>query len=54
MSMQKGETLLFVGYARLPGNIVSGSMSDILSLELEVESSTDLIVNAACSGIPSL
>lgn len=54
MSMQKRETLLFVGYARLPGNIVSGSGSDVLSLELEVDSSTDLVVNASCSCIPSL
>lgn len=54
MSMQKLETLLFVGYARLPGNMVSGSGSDVLSLELEVDPSTDLVVNASCSCIPSL
>ena len=54
MSAQKGETLLFVGYARLPGNIVSGSGTDVLSLELEVDPSTDLIVNTACVGIPPL
>lgn len=54
MSVQKGGTLLFVGYTRLPGNIVSEPGSAILSLELEVDSSTDLIVNASCSCIPSL
>lgn len=54
MSMQKGETLLFVGYARLPENIVSGSGSDVLSLELEVDSSTDRIINACCSYLPAL
>lgn len=54
MSMQKLETLLFVGYARLPGNMISGSGSDVLSLELEVDPSTDLVVNASCSCIPSL
>jgi len=52
--MQKGGTLLFVGYARLPANIVSVSGSDVLSLELEIDPSTDLIVNATCVGIPSL
>ncbi len=52
--MQKGETFLFVGYARLPENIVSGSGSDVLSLELEVDLTTDLIVNASCSHIPIL
>ena len=54
MSEQKGETLVFVGYARLPGNIVSGTGSDVLSLELEVDPSTDLIVNASSSSIPTL
>lgn len=54
MSMQKGETLLFVGHARLPGNIVSGTGSDVLSLELEVDPSTDLIINASCSYLPAL
>ncbi len=52
--MQKGETFLFVGYARLPENIVSGSGTDVLSLELEVDLTTDLIVNASCSPIPRL
>ncbi len=54
MSVQKRETSLFVGYARLPGNIVSGPGSDVLSLELEVDPSTDLIVNVSCSCIPAL
>ena len=54
MSVQKEETLLFVGYARLPGSIVSEHRTDVLSLELEVDSSTDLIVNVFCSCIPSL
>ncbi len=54
MSMQKRDTLLFVGYARLPENIVSGHGSDLLTLELEVDPSTDLIVNASCSCIPAL
>lgn len=54
MSMKKRETLLFVGYARLPENIVSGHGSDLLTLELEVDLTTDLIVDASCSCIPTL
>lgn len=54
MSLQKGETLLFVGHARLPGNIVSGSGSDVLSLELEVDPNTSRVINACCSYLPAL
>lgn len=54
MNVQKGETLLFAGYARLPGNIVSGTGGDILSLELEVDPRTDLVVNVSCSELPAL
>jgi len=54
MSVQKGETLLFVGYARLPGSIASENGSHVLSLELEVDSSIDFIVNASCSDLPAL
>ena len=54
MSVQKGKTLLFVGHARLPGNIISGPGTDVLSLELEVDPSTDRIINACCSYLPSL
>ncbi len=54
MSAQKGETLLFVGHARLPGNIVPGSGTDVISLELEVDSSTDRIINACCSCLHTL
>jgi len=54
MNMQKGGTLLFAGYARLPANIVSGPGSDVLSLELEVDPSTDLVVNVSCSELPVL
>lgn len=54
MSAQKGRTLLFTGHARLPGNIVSGTGADVLSLELEVDSSTDLVINASCTYLPAL
>ncbi len=54
MSMQNGGTLLFTGHARLPGNIVSGTGTDVLSLELEVDPSTDLIIDACCSYLPAL
>jgi len=52
--MQKQDILLFAGYARLPENIVSGHGSDLLTLELEVDLTTDLIVDASCSSIPAL
>ncbi len=54
MSTKNGGTLLFTGHARLPGNIVSGTGTDVLSLELEVDSSTDLVINASCTYLPAL
>lgn len=54
MGVQEQETLLFVGYARLPASIVSEHAAEVLSLEIEVDPSTDLIVNTACVGIPPL
>lgn len=51
---QKKETLLFVGYARLPGNIALGPGIEVLCLEIEVDPSVDIIVNVACCGIPAL
>lgn len=54
MNMQKCETLLFTGYARLPENIASRQGNDLLTLELEVDLITDLIVDASCSCIPAL
>lgn len=52
--MQEEGTRLFVGYARLPGNIVSGLGNDVLILEIEVNPNTDLIVDVAISHLPSL
>ncbi len=54
MSAQKGETLLFVGYAKLPGNLVSGLATDVLSLELEVDPNKNIIVDASISHLRSL
>jgi len=54
VAKQKGGTLFFVGHARLPDNIASGHEGAVLSLELEVEPDTDVVVNVSCTGIPLL
>jgi len=42
-------TLLFTGYARLPGSITASRVSDIVGVAVEVEQSTGLIVDAECT-----
>ncbi len=54
MSVRKERTLLFEGYAKLPGNIAPEAGSDLLILELEVDPSSDIIINTYCSQIPPL
>ncbi len=48
------KTLFFVGHARLPENISPKFAYNVLGLELEVDPTTDVIVDASCSSIPSL
>jgi hypothetical protein len=47
--VKEERTLLFTGYARLPGSITASRVSDIVGVGVEVEEDTGLIVDAECT-----
>jgi hypothetical protein len=49
-----GDTLFFVGQARLPESLASREAGNVLCLELEVDASTGTVVNLACSNLSPL
>jgi hypothetical protein len=51
---RKGETLFFVGQARLPESLASRETGNVLVLELEVDATTFTIVNLACAQLSPL
>ena len=47
-------TAIFAGHARLPGNIAAYQVYQILTIEIEVDLTTETVINADCTLIPEL
>jgi hypothetical protein len=50
----RAETLIITGTARLPENVTANHVYGFLSIDIEIDPHTDMVVDFACTLIPKL